>query len=87
MVRVHGMKVICLTTGDLTDARKRSMKCGRNKVYREKSAEVIVAIGNEPWIDTMEVSQDSEGLNPVVESKWMLPIELDNQMLERGSLL
>ena len=25
MMRVHGMKVICLTTGDLTDVLKRSM--------------------------------------------------------------
>jgi len=32
-------------------------------LYTKKSAEAIVAIGNEPRIDTVEVSQDSEGLN------------------------
>jgi hypothetical protein len=42
MQQVYGMKVIVLTRGDLTDMWKRSMKHGRNKVYREKSAEAIV---------------------------------------------
>ncbi|MGW8179802.1 MAG: hypothetical protein ACWGQW_13740 [bacterium] len=36
------MKVIVLTRGDLTDMRKRNTNHGRNKVYREKSAEAIV---------------------------------------------
>ena len=31
-----------LTRGGLTDVRKRSMKHGWNKIYREKSAEAIV---------------------------------------------
>jgi len=42
MEQIDGMKVIVLTRGGLTDMPKRSMKHGRNKVYREKSAEVIV---------------------------------------------
>jgi len=57
------MKVIVLTRGGLTDVLKRSMRCGRNKVYCEKSAEAIVVIRNEPWKKNMEVSQDNEGLN------------------------
>lgn len=41
------------------------MKYGRNKVYREKSAEAIVAICHEPEKKKKnpEGSQDSEGLN------------------------
>jgi hypothetical protein len=42
MEQMDGMKVIVLTRGDLTDMMKRSMSHGRNKVYREKSAEAIV---------------------------------------------
>lgn len=42
MWRGDGGKVICLTTGGLTDVRKRSMKQGRNKVHRKESAEAIV---------------------------------------------
>lgn len=42
MEQIDGMKVIVLTRGDLTDMKKRSMNHGRNKVYREKSAEAIV---------------------------------------------
>ena len=42
MKQTHGMKVIVLTRGDLTDMRKQSKKHGRKKVYREKSAEAIV---------------------------------------------
>jgi len=33
---------------------------------REKSAETIVVVGNEPW-ESMEVSRDSEGSNLAVE--------------------
>jgi RNA-directed DNA polymerase len=42
MKRIHGMKVIVLTRGDLTNMRKQSKNHGRKKVYREKSAEAIV---------------------------------------------
>jgi hypothetical protein len=42
MEQINGMKVIVLTRGDLTDMRKQRMNHGRNKVYREKSAEAIV---------------------------------------------
>ena len=42
MKQIDGMQVIVLTRGDLTDMRKQSMNHGRNKVYREKSAEAIV---------------------------------------------
>ena len=42
MEQIDGMKVIVLTRGDLMDMRKQSMNHGRNKVYREKSAEAIV---------------------------------------------
>jgi len=42
MMRVHGMKVICLTTGDLTDVWKRSCEIRLKKIYCEKSAEIIV---------------------------------------------
>ena len=47
MEQIYGMKVIVLTRGGLTDVWKRSMKHGRNKVYREKTAEAIVL-----WDDT-----------------------------------
>ena len=43
------MKVVVLTRGDLTDMWKRSMKHGRNKVYREKSAEAIVPRNYPMW--------------------------------------
>jgi hypothetical protein len=42
MWRGHGGKVISLTTGDLMDMWKQSMKHGRNKVCHEKSAEAVV---------------------------------------------
>ena len=42
MWRGHGGKVIYLTTGDLMDVRKQSMKHGRKKVCHEKSAEAVV---------------------------------------------
>lgn len=42
MEQIDGMKVIVLTRGDLMDMMKQSMNHGRNKVYREKSAEAIV---------------------------------------------
>jgi len=41
MWQVYEVKVIVLTWGDLTDTESASER-GRNKVYREKSAEVIV---------------------------------------------
>lgn len=43
MMRVHGMKVICLTTGDLTNVLKRQYEVRLKKIYCEKSAEAIVA--------------------------------------------
>jgi len=46
MKQTNGMKVIVLTRGGLTDMWKRSMKHGRNKVYREKSAGAIVLRGD-----------------------------------------
>lgn len=49
MQQVYGMKVIVLTRGDLTDMRKRCMTHGRNKVYREKSAEAIVLCNDFAW--------------------------------------
>jgi hypothetical protein len=49
MEQIDGMKVIALTRGDLTDMRKRSMNHGRNKVYREKSAEAIVPHNYSMW--------------------------------------
>ena len=42
MKQTNGMKVIVLTRGYLADMTKRSMRHGRKKVYREKSAEAIV---------------------------------------------
>ena len=42
MMRVHGMKVIYLTAGGLMDALKREYDMWSQKVYHEKSAEVIV---------------------------------------------
>jgi hypothetical protein len=48
MQQVYGMKVIDLTRGGLTDMTKRSMSHGRNKVYREKSAEAIVLRDDTP---------------------------------------
>ena len=42
MEQIDGMKVSVLTRGDLTDMTKRSMRHGRKKVNREKSAEAIV---------------------------------------------
>ena len=41
-MRVHGMKVIRLTAGDLTDVLKRSCEIRLKKIYCEKSAEIIV---------------------------------------------
>jgi hypothetical protein len=49
MKQIDGMKVVVLTRGDLTDMRKRSMNHGRNKVYREKSAEAIVPHNYSVW--------------------------------------
>jgi hypothetical protein len=49
MEQMDGMKVIVLTRGDLTDMMKRSMNHGRNKVYREKSAEAIVPHDYSMW--------------------------------------
>ena len=42
MVRVHGMKVIYLTTGGLMDVLKYKYDMRSEKVYHEKSAEAIV---------------------------------------------
>jgi len=42
MMRVHRMKVIRLTTGDLTDVWKRICEIRLKKIYCEKSAEIIV---------------------------------------------
>ncbi len=41
--------------------RGRSWKLGDN--YAKKSAEAIVVVGNELQIETVEDSQNSEGLN------------------------
>ena len=41
-MRVHGMKVIRLTTGDLTDVWKQICEMRLKKIYCEKSAEIIV---------------------------------------------
>jgi hypothetical protein len=49
MKQIDGMKVIVLTRGDLTDMMKRSMNHGRDKVYREKSAEAIVPQNYSVW--------------------------------------
>ncbi len=49
MKQIDGMKVIGLTRGGLTDMMKRSMSHGRNKVYREKSAEAIVPHNYSMW--------------------------------------
>ena len=49
MEQIDGMKVIVFTRGDLTDMMKRSMNHGRNKVYREKSAEAIVPRNYSMW--------------------------------------
>ena len=49
MKQIDGMKVIVLTRGGLTDMKKLSMNHGRNKVYREKSAEVIVPQNYRMW--------------------------------------
>ena len=59
------MKVSSLTTGGLTDALNLLCYERSKKVYREKSAEAIVVICNEPWKQdkNMEVSHNSEGLN------------------------
>lgn len=48
MKQTGGMKVIVLTRGYLADMWKRSMKHGRKKVYREKSAEAIVLRDDTP---------------------------------------
>lgn len=42
MVRVHGMKVIYLTTGGLMNVLKYQYDIRSQKVYHEKSAEAIV---------------------------------------------
>ena len=47
------MKEYALTWGDLPN----------HELVQEKSAEAIVATGNEPRIETVEDSQRSEGLN------------------------
>jgi hypothetical protein len=49
MKQIDGMKVIVLTRGGLTDMMKRSMNHGRDKVYREKSAEAIVQHNYSMW--------------------------------------
>jgi hypothetical protein len=49
MKQIDGMKVVVLTRGGLTDMMKRSMNHGRNKVYREKSAEAIVPHNTSKW--------------------------------------
>ena len=49
MEQIDGMKVIGLTRGDLMDMMKQSMNHGRNKVYREKSAEAIVPHNYTMW--------------------------------------
>ena len=41
-MRVHGMKVIYLTTGGLIDVLKQKYEVRSEKVCYEKSAEVIV---------------------------------------------
>ena len=43
------MKVNRFTAGGLTDMTKQSMNRGRNKVYREKSAEAIVPHNYPMW--------------------------------------
>ena len=48
MKQTDGMKVVVLTRGYLTDMTKRSMRHGRKKVYREKSAEAIVLRDDTP---------------------------------------
>ena len=48
MKQTDGMKVIVLTRGDLADMTKRSMRHGRKKVYREKSAEAVVLRDDTP---------------------------------------
>ena len=42
MMRVHGMKVIRLTVGGLTDVLKRKYETRLKMIYCEKSAEIIV---------------------------------------------
>ena len=42
MMRVYGMKVIRLTAGGLTDVLKRKYEMRLEKIYCEKSAEIIV---------------------------------------------
>lgn len=63
MMRVDGMKVICLTTGDLTDEWMFLFSDTRSKASCEKSAEAILAGRNEPRTETVEDSQPGEGLN------------------------
>ena len=41
----------------------RGISCQPRVGYGKKSAEAIVVTGNEPQIETVEVSQGSEGLN------------------------
>jgi hypothetical protein len=48
MKQTDGMKVIVLTRGYLTDMTRRSMRHGRKKVYREKSAGAIVLRDDTP---------------------------------------
>ena len=40
----HGVKVIYLTTGGLTDMLKQEYEAWSKQVYREKSAEAIVLV-------------------------------------------
>jgi len=49
MEQIDGMKVIVLTRGDLMDMTKQSVNHGRNKVYREKSAEAILPHNSSMW--------------------------------------
>ena len=42
MMRVHGMKVICLTAGDLTAGAETKYEARLKKIYCEKSAEAIL---------------------------------------------
>ena len=51
-----------LLPGEIPEYRQR---------YSGKSAEVIVVNGNEPQIETAEVSQISEGLNGNCPLIWM----------------
>jgi len=77
MQRLHEWKADMLTLRDLEIMRQRHARMPKRKTnartkngiwYHQKSAEVIVVVGDEP-LEKTEVSQNSEGLNV----KW-LPI-------------